>query len=288
MVVRYHIKVDLNKKKQAQQKAPSKAIKKSSKKFLENREKRLLSDDSLKTSAVKSTSKDDVFTSQNQIFNDYQNLPKRQPFRKRSVDYIYKKSNGKINLINLVSNKKPKLTRENSLSMEEFYYFRRAILLISLGFTLLISGLAITFMHFSWLYKEEQKVKAAKIEKEKLEKQQLLFIQFQMEKFEREKNISLSSSSKKDFEHDHDSVHNNDQIQQLFKVEEVLSHGKESTVDYLFHYLMKIIGPIVLALGILIMICGVVWMPVIRDKFKKMRLDRERKSDNGFGWRFFK
>ena len=34
---------------------------------------------------------------------------------------------------------------------------------------------------------------------------------------------------------------------------------------------MQTVGPITLALGLLMMVCGLVWIPIIRDRYEKMR-----------------
>ena len=34
---------------------------------------------------------------------------------------------------------------------------------------------------------------------------------------------------------------------------------------------MQTIGPITLAFGLLMMVCGLVWIPIIRDRYEKLR-----------------
>lgn len=63
---------------------------------------------------------------------------------------------------------------------------------------------------------------------------------------------------------------------------EVLDDRENS--DPTLAWVLQIVGPITLALGLLTSVCGLVWMPIIKDRFEKQRQeDSIMKYYNQFG-----
>ena len=64
--------------------------------------------------------------------------------------------------------------------------------------------------------------------------------------------------------------------------EEILDDREKSNPTLAF--VLQIVGPITLAIGLLTSVCGLVWMPIIKDRFEKQRQeDNIMKYYNQFG-----
>ena len=66
--------------------------------------------------------------------------------------------------------------------------------------------------------------------------------------------------------HEQGGHHNASMLKKLEELEDIINHTNRGYHDYIFDYLMQSFGPIFIGTGIVIVICGFVWMPVIREK----------------------
>ena len=138
---------------------------------------------------------------------------------------------------------------------------RKAILMILVGVIFIFIGLWITYLFFENIFDEKIKVEKAIVERERLELQYIR--QFT---FWESHNITTQKTKLK-------STQN--LFQNLEKINNIIDKKRRTTKEFLFSFLVQCLGPSSLGLGIVIVICGSIWLTIILEKISK-RKEEER------------